>query len=183
MGIFGPSKAELEGRINDLESQLEDANEDRRELRDGVKDAVKTARQASRAVRGITDSIETVEDKSMLVETLDEPRIGWKATKNHIVKLYLPKGTRVVHPENSWGNNKKRCNKAIVVQLYEASNFTYGSLIPTTNLYDRSRYQDDFSYSVGHEVTPNTPLDTDLESECTSGIHFFCSKEEAIDWL
>jgi hypothetical protein len=43
----------------------------------------------------------------------------------------------------------------------------------------RSHYNDNFTYEVGKEVKPEENYDPDILIECTSGIHFFMTKEEA----
>jgi hypothetical protein len=43
----------------------------------------------------------------------------------------------------------------------------------------RSWYNNGFIYEVGKEVKPTQNYDSDVRIECTSGIHFFMTKEEA----
>jgi len=39
-----------------------------------------------------------------------------------------------------------------------------------------------FYYKEAHRVEPTEPFNTDINSECTSGIHFFFSEKEASDY-
>jgi hypothetical protein len=221
MGLFGPSKTDLEERINELEDKLEDA-EDRardaerqaeraydragkamgnakeaarraREAKDDAKENAHTAFELARALDGVDASgakpfRRKREDE---VAELDKARIAWKATRNHIAKLLLPEDTTVVFPRNG---NKCRADQAIVLGFYNVNmKAEYGHSGTKRTKYaadkiafettDFSLHNQNFEYGVGERVTPdNGELNTDTSRECETGIHFFRTEDEALDW-
>lgn len=111
MGLFGPSKSELEARIEDLANKADMAKSEAKLAEDKADRAHKRADRAERratekaedaaqiahALSEIhTADVGSLGDKRDEIEILDEPAIVWKATQNHIVKLLLPEGTTVV---------------------------------------------------------------------------------------
>jgi hypothetical protein len=40
----------------------------------------------------------------------------------------------------------------------------------------------DFTYKTGETVRPEKPFSDDWTDECASGIHFFITREEAVDY-
>lgn len=220
MGLFGPSKTELEDRIAELEDALDEKDRRVNDLSTRVKEAERTANRANRealaAQQDARDAREEAEEyarsaldlarvidqhdeagaeplpeKEDAVETLDTPSIVWKATRNHIVKLLLPEDTTVVYPSN---DSKHRADQAIVLEFYDVEvttkrkfhgtekqkNVSDDIALETT---DTSRHSSDFEYQVGERVTPdNGELDTDTSVACTTGIHFWRTQDEALDW-
>lgn len=184
MGLLGPSKSELEARIDELEGRCDELHTRVKRTEKAADRAGECANQIQRSLEGIVDQYKTVEDKNDVVETLDTPKVAWKATQNYIVKLLIPEGATVVHPvPQSYGPRKKRTDVAIVVQFYEVGDTFENQLIPTRETVDRSKRTKYFTYEVGERITPDCPLATNTDVECTDGIHFFCSQEAAIDWL
>ncbi len=125
------------------------------------------------------DVTEKLEDKEEVVETLDEPKVAWKATLNAIVELVIPAGETVVHPQYATftSKHKKRCSKAFVKDFH----------VPETDMgspdfRDSAKRDGDFKYRVGTFVEPEESLDTSTYSNCKSGIHMFTSKSEAEEW-
>jgi hypothetical protein len=45
-----------------------------------------------------------------------------------------------------------------------------------------SKYDGSFAYRIGATVRPTTPFDEDRWNECSSGIHFFLTEEEAKEY-
>ena len=93
---------------------------------------------------------------------LEEPMIGYKKCDNHIVTLEIPVGAIVF----SINNGKCRTNKAKVLAVSDgldevASNWDYN-----------------FIYRIGEEKTIKD-FDMMYNIECSTGIHFFRTKEEA----
>jgi hypothetical protein len=101
---------------------------------------------------------------------LKEDMIGWKKCRgSRIVKLCIPKRAVVF----SINNYKCRTNVAKVLEI--------------TNLAGKvcrvaySNYEPDFKYKVG-EIVEVEDFSLRYNLECASGIHFFRTKEEAIDY-
>jgi len=134
MGLFGPSKSDLADRIETLESQIDDladtAERARREAQSAKEQALHESRKRKELVDVLNDlfgpdHVQTegrVSDLSGVVETLDNAHIGYKATRNAIVELVFPAGTRIVHPDYAKFPSKarkRRAEHAIVSALYD----------------------------------------------------------------
>jgi hypothetical protein len=93
--------------------------------------------------------------------------IGYKKCSNNvIVKLLIPKDAERSH---SFGR-KCRASKAIVLEFSKNVDFCY------------SAHDQLFIYRIGETVVPIQKISNESESECESGIHFFITKEEAINY-
>ena len=102
--------------------------------------------------------------------------IGWKkaeTTRGYevIVKLSIPASAKRV----SATTRKCRCDKAEVLAIYNLDGTEAGE---TTC---HSDYDHSFIYEVGKTVEV-TDFSEDRWSECAKGIHFFVSRQEAIDY-
>ena len=102
--------------------------------------------------------------------------IGWKqAEVGHwayvIVKLEIPASAK----RSSATSRKCRCDKAKVLEIY---NFD-GTVAKERKCY--SHYDNSFIYEVGKAVKVDD-FDEDRWKECSRGIHFFMSRQEAIDY-
>lgn len=98
--------------------------------------------------------------------------IGWKKCKdNAIVKLLIPEDAK----RSSAYGRKCRCSKAIVLEITGKN----GKPLKKA----KSQYDNEFEYRVGETVQPTKPFDEDRWNECASGIHFFITKQEAIDYM
>ena len=87
--------------------------------------------------------------------------IGWKKLKGGVIcKLLIKDGT----PRNSAFGRKCRCERATVLEGDGAS------------IYDGNT-----RYEVGKEVVSDK-YDTNRWNECSGGIHFFLTKEEAEEY-
>ena len=97
---------------------------------------------------------------------IDKPvRVFKKCIKNTIVELELLKGSIVF----SINNKKCRTNKAKVIAINGNKN---------KGLKCCSSYNDKFIYEVG-KIVEVKDFDLMYNVECSSGIHFFWTKEEA----
>lgn len=101
--------------------------------------------------------------------------IGWKQAgcgKNKvIVKLRIPSDAK----RSSATTRKCRCSKAEVIAIYNLDGTEAGETTCHSN-YDNS-----FIYEVGKTVEV-TDFNDDRWNECAKGIHFFISRQEAIDY-
>ena len=97
--------------------------------------------------------------------------IGWKRAGDKIVKLHIPQDAL----RSSATTRKCRCNKAEVVEIYNIDGTIAGER--TVN----SSYDSNFTYEVGKTVEVQD-FDTNRWEECTRGIHFFISRQEAINY-
>ena len=112
----------------------------------------------------------------------DEDFIAWKAAltihsgklEYCIVKLLIPKDAK----RSCAFSNKCRSDMAKVLDIQKTSGESLGI---STNAF--SLYKRDFCYVIGKVVTPREPFDLDQFNECSSGIHFFMSREEAVEYL
>ena len=93
--------------------------------------------------------------------------IGWKKCKNDkLVKLLIPEDAK----RSSATTRKCRCSKAKVLKIIDAK----GNEIKSAE----STYCKDFFYHVG-ETVEVPDFDTNRWNECSTGIHFFITREEA----
>ena len=97
--------------------------------------------------------------------------IGWKKASNKIIKLKIPKDAL----RSSATTRKCRCNKAKVLEIYNLD----GTVAEEREV--KSNYNDTFIYTVGKTVKVKD-FDTDRWNECSTGIHFFINRQEAINY-
>ena len=99
--------------------------------------------------------------------------IGWKQAeveRSHvIVKLEIPASAK----RSSATSRKCRCDKAKVLEIY---NFD-GTVAKERKCY--AHYDNSFIYEVGKTAKVDD-FDEDRWNECSRGIHFFMSRQEAI---
>ena len=100
---------------------------------------------------------------------------GWKKAEGNkdkvIVKLHIPFDAK----RSSATTRKCRCSKAEVIAIYNLDGTEAGE---TTC---HSDYDNSFIYEVGKTVEV-TDFSEDRWKECAKGIHFFISRQEAIDY-
>ena len=77
---------------------------------------------------------------------------------------------------SSASSRKCRCSSAKVVSITNID----GTPADVTVVY--SHYDPTFAYSVGNIVKVNN-FDTNRWSECAPGIHFFITRQEAVDYI
>ena len=98
--------------------------------------------------------------------------IGWKKCNgNLIVKLLIPEDAR----RSSAFGRKCRCDKAVVLGIEDID----GN--PAECEYVTSSYDSSFIYHVGDIVSVDN-FDTNRTHECAPGIHFFITRQEAVDY-
>lgn len=94
------------------------------------------------------------------------------ASGGYVVKLFIPWDAK----RSSSTGKKCRCDKAKVVSIQNVN----GSSVDTNTAH--SIWNFDFIYRVGEMVTvPN--FDECRWHECTSGIHFFMDRKDAVNYL
>ena len=99
------------------------------------------------------------------------PHFGYKKSQGLIVKLLIPYDAKRV---NCIGSNKCRCDKAFVESIT-----VVGSDIKVYKVAsDRDK---SFTYKVGEEVV-EPRYDPSDRIECSTGIHYFMTKEEAMEY-
>lgn len=97
--------------------------------------------------------------------------IAWKKCRDDlIVKLLIPEDARRL----SAAGRKCRCDKAEVLEIQNLDGTNAG-----TTAY--STHNSNFVYVVGQTVTPDSFCE-DRWQECSNGIHFFITREEAVHY-
>ena len=92
-----------------------------------------------------------------------------KAANDLIVKLKIPESAK----RSSATTRKCRCDKAVVLSIEYADGTQYDGEFVC------SSYDKDFVYTVGQEVSV-PDYDDNRWNECSKGIHFFITREEAV---
>ena len=87
-----------------------------------------------------------------------------------IVELLITEDAK----RSSATSRKCRCSKAKVLSI---------TSLDGTEQYDEaySNYDDEFIYEIGKIVEPDS-FDEDRFDECSNGIHFFITRQEAVDY-
>ncbi len=99
--------------------------------------------------------------------------IGWKKTRqNLIVKLQIPEDAK----RSSAFGRKCRCDKAVVLEIQNLDGSKSDIAIAV------SGFDPKFAYIVGKEVSVDNFCD-DRKKECATGIHFFVTRQEAVDYI
>jgi len=97
---------------------------------------------------------------------------AFKKAGYYIVELYIPASAK----RSSATSRKCRCDKAKVVSITN----TDGT--PTNITQVNSGYDKDFIYTVGEYVSVDN-FEEDRWKECAPGIHFFITRQEAVEYL
>lgn len=97
---------------------------------------------------------------------------AFRYTTPCIIKLLIPEDAK----RSCAFSNKCRCDKAKVLDIQDLS----GKSLCDTIAY--SQFDPMFKYTIGKTVTPREPFDTNPFNACSSGIHFFMSREEAANY-
>ena len=100
--------------------------------------------------------------------------IGWKkdGTGKLIIKLLIPEDAKRL----SSTTRKCRCDKAEVLAIENLD----GTPSEKTETY--SSNDSSFIYKVGKIVKPKKTFCEDRWQECSSGIHFFINRQEAVEY-
>lgn len=98
--------------------------------------------------------------------------IGWKRTAgNAIVKLQITEDAK----RSSATSDKCRCSKAIVLAIENPNGTPYkGKAV-------RSKFDKHFLYVVGETIEVRN-FDDDRWNECSTGIHFFINRQQAVEY-
>ena len=97
--------------------------------------------------------------------------IGWKRVGAHIIKLKILEDAK---RSNATGR-KCRCSAAEVLEIQNIDGTESGIDRVYNNNYCGA------NYVVGEIVTPDS-FDDDRWNECSNGIHFFITRQEAVDY-
>src|SRR6185312_11883309 len=101
---------------------------------------------------------------------------GWKRLAcGNVLCLEIPADAKRC---NAIGSRKCRAEYAIACAVYD----TKGELIEPITAPLRSKHNNEFTYELGKEVRPDK-YDDDIRVECSSGIHFFITFEEAAEYV
>ena len=97
--------------------------------------------------------------------------VGWKKAHAKIVKLLIPEDAERL----SAAGRKCRCNKAVVIAIENLDGRESGlNEVP-------SDYDCDFIYKIGETVSV-AYFDKYRFNECSTGIHFFINRQEAVNY-
>ena len=98
--------------------------------------------------------------------------VGWKKVRGDlIVKLEVTENAK----RSSAFGRKCRCNEAKVLDIQNLD----GTSADVTEVY--SKHDANFAYRVGETVRVDN-FDEDRRNECAQGIHFFITRQEAVDY-
>lgn len=98
--------------------------------------------------------------------------IGWKKVCNNlIVKLMVLEDAK----RSSAFGRKCRCDKALVLDIQELNGESANTTIVT------STYREDFKYEI-NKIVQVEDFDENRFEECAPGIHFFITRDEAVDY-
>ena len=98
--------------------------------------------------------------------------IAWKKCKNEtIVKLEVLDNAK----RSSAYSRKCRCSAAKVLAIENIDGTPYAAKTVS------SQRDKNFTYTVG-EIVKVDDFDEDRRNECSTGIHFFITRQEAVDW-
>ena len=97
--------------------------------------------------------------------------IAWKKANNHIVKLMIPEDAK----RGSAFRRKCRASKAVCLAI---ENMDGGDSEMTQIASD---HDSEFIYRVG-ETVEVVDFDDDRTHECAPGIHFFITRQEAVEY-
>jgi hypothetical protein len=103
--------------------------------------------------------------------------VGAGAAEYAVVQLGIP-----IHAVISETAPKKRCSEAVVLAIKPIKAW-WQAKIPKTAKERKtweSLYTGDFLYTLGETVKP-MDFNSDLTVQCGAGIHFYLTKEEAIN--
>ena len=97
--------------------------------------------------------------------------IAYKKASGYVVKLQIPEDAKRL----SATSRKCRCDKAQVLEIQNVD----GTTADVTEV--RSSYDKNFIYKVGKTASVDS-FDEDRWNECSTGIHFFINRQEAVEY-
>ena len=98
--------------------------------------------------------------------------VAWKKVNGYIIKLKVPEYAK----RSSATTRKCRCSGAYVLEIQNIDGGSAG-IGEVTN----TAYNQEVVYKVGSFVTPDG-FDDDRWNECAKGIHFFITRQEAVQY-
>ena len=114
-------------------------------------------------------------DECTLFYTMQCPKegsfIGYKKADCKIVVLEITEDSK----RSSATSRKCRCSKAKVLRIED----TEGNILDIKSV--RSNYDKKFIYTVG-DIVEVKDFDNDRWNECSTGIHFFMTEQEAVNY-
>ncbi len=131
-----------------------------------------TGAQTDRASLGLAN-LDGAKLPSPIVD-LTACKVGYKKvwnkdrTERVVIELRFPKGTKLT---STIFGRKCRASRALVTQCVTPGHENETEF--------RSLYDNSFVYRVGETAKPTKRFDNSSTIECTSGIHFFVTEEEA----
>ena len=121
-----------------------------------------------------TDLNNVIYDETTVFLSLQCPEegsfIGYKKANDKIVKLLITEDSL----RSSATTRKCRCSKAKVLSITNIENTEEFEMV-------QSDYDKNFIYKVG-EIVEVENFDINRWNECSSGIHFFITREEAVNY-
>lgn len=102
-----------------------------------------------------------------------------KTFKYALAKLLITEDAK----RSSAYDKKCRCSEAAVLEIHPIDGRTGEVYEDLDAGYGYSTWDDNFRYEVGKVVRPTDKFNECWWEECASGIHFFMSKEKAINYL
>jgi hypothetical protein len=97
--------------------------------------------------------------------------IAWKKANGFIIKLHIPEDAK----RSSAFGRKCRASKAVCLAIENPDG------TPSDETSTPSSRDSDFIYTVG-ETAEVSDFDEDRTHECAPGIHFFITRQEAVDY-
>jgi len=97
--------------------------------------------------------------------------IAWKKVNGKIIKLLIPEDAR----RCSATSRKCRCDKAIVLAIEHID----GTSTDLSSIVNNNFAE--CTYTIGETVYPDS-FDDNRWNECSHGIHFFITRQEAVEW-
>ncbi len=98
---------------------------------------------------------------------------AWKKlSKGHVAHLHIPADAQRL---SALPSRKCRASRVKVLAIYDS--FGASCVGPVAGTYDRNT-----TYTVGQTVEPDR-FDDDVRVECSNGIHFFLTRQEAEEYV
>ena len=126
-------------------------------------------------LRGTALGVEKINENTKINLPISCPDTGaftaWKKARGYIIQLEIPAEAKRL----SATTRKCRCNiaKVVAIQNIDGTDSGLSGV--------RSGYDHNFIYKVGETVIVDN-FDDNRWNECSTGIHFFITREEAVDY-
>ena len=99
--------------------------------------------------------------------------IAWKKAKGYLLKIVIPNDAKRT---SCVVNRKCRAEFVKTIAIYDLSGNMQKEGLEVQGIHDSNTV-----YQVG-KITKADSFDPDISQDCTHGIHFFPTKEEAEEW-